>query len=599
MSAITIDSDSLATSIANKFNTWLSYRKKREADWEELTRYLFATSTRDTTNSKLPWKNSTTRPKLTQIRENLHANYISAEFAPERWLSFVPSTFSKDSHTKAQIAERYVLNKLEQINFDQFISQILLDWIDYGNAFAKLEYVREVSVDRDTGELIYGYVGPKPVRISPYDIVFDPTVENFKNSPKIIRTLIPIGELINRIESYPDYAPYADVIDKVKGLRTTTSGDSHKDSIYNIAGFGSYQQYLDSEMVEILEFYGTLWDKNSGELLKNRYIAVVDRQFVAINKEIDSWIGSEYIYHTGWRKRPDTLWAMSPLDNLVGLQYRIDHLENLKADIFDMLAHPIVVQKGDVTFEGWGPGATAIINDEGAFNIIHPDASILQANLDIQQLEETMEEMAGAPKMAMGFRTPGEKTAFEIQTLDNAANRVFLNKLAQFEREFLEPLILDFFEMSRRYFDGYDVVPIIDEELGIKQFLSITKEDLSVKGTFRARGARYIANKSKLFQELLQYNNSILQDPTISSHISGKKLAKMTAELLGEPELYKEGIRIIEQGELQKIQLAVQDDIQEAAHNSADMADGEEQATGDVEQMMFVGSGQEEEELEQ
>ncbi len=67
------------------------------------------------------------------------------------------------------------------------------------------------------------------------------------------------------------------------------------------------------------------WDKNSGELLKNRYIAVVDRQFVAINKEIDSWIGSEYIYHTGWRKRPDTLWAMSPLDNLVGLLYRIDH----------------------------------------------------------------------------------------------------------------------------------------------------------------------------------------------------------------------------------------------------------------------------------
>ena len=596
MSAITIDSDSLATSIANKFDTWLSYRKKREADWEELTRYLFATSTRDTTNSKLLWKNSTTRPKLTQIRENLHANYISAEFASERWLSFVPSDFSKDSHIKAQIAERYVLNKLEQINFDQFISQILLDWIDYGNAFAKLEYVREVSVDRDTGELIYGYVGPKPVRISPYDIVFDPTVENFKNSPKIIRTLIPIGELINRIESYPDYAPYADVIDKVKGLRTTTSGDSHKDSIYNIAGFGSYQQYLDSEMVEILEFYGTLWDKNSGELLKNRYIAVVDRQFVAINKEIDSWIGSEYIYHTGWRKRPDTLWAMSPLDNLVGMQYRIDHLENLKADIFDMLAHPIVVQKGDVTFEGWEPGATAIINDEGAFNIIHPDSSILQANLDIQQLEETMEEMAGAPKMAMGFRTPGEKTAFEIQTLDNAANRVFLSKLAQFEREFLEPLITDFFEMSRRYFDGYDVVSIMDEELGIKQFLSITKEDLSVKGTFKARGARYIANKNKLFQELLQYNNSILQDPTISSHISGKKLAKMTAELLGEPELYKEGIRIIEQGELQKIQLAVQDDIQEAAHNSADMADGEEQATGDVEQMMFVGSGQEEEE---
>ena len=44
----------------------------------------------------------------------------------------------------------------------------------------------------------------------------------------------------------------------------------------------------------------------------------------------------------GWRPRPDNLYAMGPLDNLVGMQYRIDHLENLKSDVFDQIAYPIL-----------------------------------------------------------------------------------------------------------------------------------------------------------------------------------------------------------------------------------------------------------------
>ena len=35
-----------------------------------------------------------------------------------------------------------------------------------------------------------------------------------------------------------------------------------------------------------------------------------------------------------------------------------------------------------------------------------------------------MEEMAGAPKEAMGFRSPGEKTAYEVQRMENAASQV-------------------------------------------------------------------------------------------------------------------------------------------------------------------------------
>ena len=49
--------------------------------------FLFATDTSKTSVGGLPWKNSTTLPKLTQIRDNLHANYMSAVFPNDNWLN--------------------------------------------------------------------------------------------------------------------------------------------------------------------------------------------------------------------------------------------------------------------------------------------------------------------------------------------------------------------------------------------------------------------------------------------------------------------------------------------------------------------------------
>ena len=141
---------------------------------------------------------------------------------------------------------------------------------------------------------------------------------------------------------------------------------------------------------------------------------------------------------------------MGPLDNLVGMQYRIDHLENLKADVFDMIAHPIAKVQGFVEDFSFGPGEKIYVGEDGNVEFMRPDTTALNADTQIAILENKMEEMAGAPRQAMGIRTPGEKTAFEVQTLDNASSRVFMNKVSYFERNFLEPLINDMLELSRR-----------------------------------------------------------------------------------------------------------------------------------------------------
>ena len=70
--------DSLAKAIVSRYRDYDRYKNTWTEEKKELRNYIFATDTTKTTNSSLPWKNSTTIPKLTQIRDNLHANYMAA-----------------------------------------------------------------------------------------------------------------------------------------------------------------------------------------------------------------------------------------------------------------------------------------------------------------------------------------------------------------------------------------------------------------------------------------------------------------------------------------------------------------------------------------
>ena len=72
--------DGKAEYIGDLWHTWNTQRMPWIEEHKELRNYLFATDTTKTSNSELPWKNSTTLPKLAQIRDNLHANYIAALF---------------------------------------------------------------------------------------------------------------------------------------------------------------------------------------------------------------------------------------------------------------------------------------------------------------------------------------------------------------------------------------------------------------------------------------------------------------------------------------------------------------------------------------
>ena len=565
-----IGTENLARVLAGLYNQWWIQRMAKETEWRELRNYLFATDTTSTSNSSLPWKNKTTLPKLTQIRDNLHANYMDALFPNDNWLKWEGSTQEATTVKKRKAIEAYMKTKLKESGFREEVSLLVYDYIDYGNAFGEVRYLNDSHVDPITEETITTYNGPKLKRISPFDIVFNPVASSFAKSPKFTRYVKSIGELKIDVESRPDLqydkAAFTKALEVRKAISMFRVEDVNKAEGFIADGFGTLQEYYQSGMVEVLEFEGDYYDKDEDVLHKNKIITIVDRSYVLRNIENPSYIGQDSKAHVSWRKRPDNLYGMGPLDNLVGLQYRIDHLENAKADAMDLTIHPPMVIKGEVDPFVWGPEATIHLQEDGAITMLPPNPAAFQVNNELAALMNTMEEMAGAPKEAMGIRTPGEKTAFEVQSLQNAAGRIFQNKVNQFEIEFLEPILNMMLETAKRNLNLPELAKVYDDDFGVTDFLSITKDDLTAKGKIRPIGARHYAARAQLLQNMIGVFNSPIGQ-LISPHISPKALATMVEEYMGFEKygFIKDNAALFEAAEQEKLKMQIQQDLQAQA----------------------------------
>ncbi len=563
--------DNLACELSNRYLYLENMRQTKLEEWKEIQAYIFATDTSKTTNNKLPWNNKTTIPKLCQIRDNLHANYMATMFPKRKWLHWQGDSEEAETLEKKKAIEGYMLWSFERSGFYSEMSKLVLDYIDYGNCFS-MPYWKDDRVIQKDGKESIGYVGPAVRRINPVDIVFDPTAMDFASSPKIIRSFVTLGEVKNMIqelslapekkEEYEELWRY--MLETRSVVQSHNGTVTSKDAIYQVAGFNNFRDYLVGDYVEILTFYGDLYDRESDTLLQNHVIKVIDRHRILSKEPNETVFGHAPIYHAGWRIRPDNLWAMGPLDNLVGMQYRIDHLENLKADILDFIAFPVFKVKGYVEEFEWKPLERIIIGDDGDVALVSPDSNTLNYDTQIAYYEQKMEEMAGAPREAMGFRTPGEKTKYEVQRLEASAGRIFESKTAQYETEQVEPNVNGMLELARRNVDKI-TIRSFDSEFKIARFNELSIEDITGNGVLKPIAARHFAEQANMVQNLNAFFSSAAgQDPNVLVHFSGERLARLWEEILElqDSKVVEPYVRLSEQAEQQRLAQALQEQVQ-------------------------------------
>src|SRR5882724_10205886 len=188
-----VSPDRIATKIAKTWITFDNMRQVWKTDKEEIRRYVYATDTTHTSNSKLPWKNKTTIPKLCQIRDNLYSNYTATLFPQRKSIEWEANEEDSSSADKRDAIVNYMQWVMSQSQFKTEMDKIILDYIDFGNCFGTVEWLDQRVEQKDGTQA--GYVGPMLRRISPLDTVMNPTAENYISSPKFVRSIIALGEL--------------------------------------------------------------------------------------------------------------------------------------------------------------------------------------------------------------------------------------------------------------------------------------------------------------------------------------------------------------------------------------------------------------------
>lgn len=526
------DLDEVAVRIGEMWSQYNTERRAALSLGEEARRFVFATDIDSTSAALQPHKNRTHQPKLTEINDTLQSKYFEAALGSPEFFRFNGSDIP--GRSKSRLVEAWVRTKLETKKFRETVGRaLLMDYAIYGNCFADVDYVRETD---SNGNITY--VGIVVRRISPLDIVFNNRAKDFSSSVKIERALMHISDIAELPEKFPESEFNETAIQKaIKTRHPDYAGDwieVIKERGINMDGYGSWDEYFKQDMAELLIYRGSVFDPITGETKTNRVVFVMDRIHVIRDAPSRSPMGFDGLHHAGWRIRPDNLWAQGPLDNLVGMQYRIDHLENLKADGFDLIIQPNLLIKGEGVQEpedGFAPGGTYYAGVDEDVSFLVPDVGVLQADSGIAVYHQLMEQFAGVPSETRGIRTPGEKTAFEIDKLDNNANGMFIDKTRNFEI-LLEGILKEAHDLMLINFDENDYIEIFDDIENAEIIKEVSRDQVTALGQFIAVGSQHWARRQRRTQEMQTLQLGPMQDPKINIHISGINLAKFYEEEL-------------------------------------------------------------------
>jgi len=554
------------------------YERARQT--AEVREYIYAVDTQSTSNSVNPHSHQTTRPKLCQISDNLKSQYIETLLPHTDTFEFEADDEDAKTLETKYLIEGYIRSRHRLYKHRVVIQECIDDYVEDGNAFLQTTYEsRTVRKTRD-GAPVKGYIGPRSFRIDPFRIAFNTAAASFDEAPKIVQSLKTVGDIAKDIENEKLPEDYREILRKAMEFRHYVGRNSHlfeEAWLQNpMHGWNTYHQYWTGQHVEILTFYGSVFDTRTNTMHLNKEIAVIDRKWTLLMEDIDTWDGNPLIRHVGWRKRPNSLMGMSPLANLVGMQYYINHIENAKADALDrMIIQDRVMAGIDDIIQNPDGSTDYLIHDGGSVNNLSPDTTILTADNKIERTEQMMEEYAGVPPEAFGLKTPGEQTKFEVSERLSRGALLFMNKARQFEDLLMLPAVNDELELAAKRLDTNLNVLVSRPEGDV--FEEINADVLKRKGSLIPTGAQSSQLKARYAQDLSGFMNTMQIDPQVALHFPAKGIAMAWNNVLTggrRTGLFKEYGRVTEEVELQQVQQAAQEAIAENSAVSSATTDG-------------------------
>lgn len=162
------------------------------------------------------------------------------------------------------------------------------------------------------------------------------------------------------------------------------------------------------------------------------------------------------------------------------------------------------------------PGAVWLTDDMTALEVISmPDTSSTSSFMEENMLEGKCEEITGVTKYATGGGVDSRRTATEVSLLTRMASKSFALHLRQIEEQFIKPVIRKFMYLNSKFMEKEQFVRIIGDT-GEFEFIKISPSSVSnTNYDLIAQGSSQLTDKNLKVQQMIQYMQLIVQDPTM------------------------------------------------------------------------------------
>ncbi|HEU4683614.1 MAG TPA: hypothetical protein VFS39_03830 [Nitrospira sp.] len=458
-----IDQDLVVKTIVGWWDDWKLARKAKEDKWEELiANYLVYID--EKRFDQWPWRCKVADPFSQETADTI-ASSLRNNLFPVNEDYF--EVIGDDDRGKAHAAtmQDFMEQQLHRMRFIERLGPWTKQLTVIGNAPLLLGWktqdvsrrFRTVVVDPATrerrtvtkDERQRRYDAPSVTGLDAFDVVFNPAVMTFEETPFIRRTLVPRDRLTHL---YKDVDLSA--LEETAKAKPTEASDQTKVARARIFGIDVAEvipgQHDDPETVEVLELHGDgVFD---GERYDDHVMAVLNRKVLAKFERNPFWAGRPLVWGTY-----DDLWftpfGKGPLEPVSGTQQLIDTFSCQKADILNLIINGCFAYVDDGVIDP----ETLILRPRGGIEVanignlkeLHPNQNVALTYQEIEMLRARGERSTGSSRFDMGQAPGGRRTAYEASIIRAGGSGRAMDVTKHLANDVLE-YVLEFFLISNQ-----------------------------------------------------------------------------------------------------------------------------------------------------
>lgn len=544
------DNEWLSNYVLNKLDLFTNVREEIEESWLECwAKYLNTPNAEGNVQASIikrvgdvstDWRHKLSGAKAYEAVETIVGYLMAATFPNRDWFGVEPTAPHNDDNLQlSRLLKKHITNKLDESGFKSQWAIFLRQLVITGTSVVALpwrtesdtRYEHEKLDKLDDGEddlyrsveISYNtYDAPGIEVLDVFDCYIDPTV-NDPNKGAFIRKLTKSkGELVELMENGVYDLDITDIVDASDCSQSTSS--SRKDQIMMFEGLTN-SEWSPTELVELTEYWGDIYNNETGELEKNMLVTLMGSQVISYGRS-PFWCGRPFIIGT-YSMTGHSPYGFGGVQPVLGLLHQLDIITNQRLDNLELSINGMwtlrsdgVLQPDDVYTE---PGRVLQVSD-------HNDLMPLQSQnqswaVTYQEgglLEQTVDKSFGTGNyISSNQQRSGERvTATEVAAVRDAGGNRLSTVHKHVEETALIPFLAKLFTMVHQHTMEPVTVRVAGEGADEYGYWELEPTDFNTPVKLRPIGSDNIIERKAYVQARLEFVQAVSGLPDVAAKLN-------------------------------------------------------------------------------